>query len=123
MHMHRVFGDIEAKLIGRSMDMTTLYSTSCHDHGEAIRIMITPKQLSFGCAPFAERCTTKLTTNNDQGIVKQSTLFQIFDQGGYGFIHGGTFSGQSITNVFIWIGSMEIPTPVKQLHKTHAFFG
>ena len=43
MHMYGILGDIEAELIGCSMDMTTLHATPCHDHGEAIRIMITPK--------------------------------------------------------------------------------
>ena len=43
VHMHGILGNIEAELIGCSMDMTTLYPASCHDHGVAIRIMITPK--------------------------------------------------------------------------------
>ena len=95
MHMHRVFGDIEPELVRSTMHMTTLYAPTGHDHGVAVGVMIPPKQLPLGGSALTKGCSAKFSPDNNQGIVKESTLLEIFDQCGDRLVHGGTFLEQT----------------------------
>ena len=84
--------------------------------------MVPAEYRALGGSTFTKRCATELTTTNDQRIVKQTTLFQIFNQRRDRTIHGGTLLRQPLFDPFGWTCAMEIPTPVKQLYESYTLF-
>ena len=51
-----------------------LYAPSRHDHGVAVGKMISTKYFAFGSAPFPKWSATKLTADNNKGLIKHPVL-------------------------------------------------
>src|SRR5213075_2736392 len=82
--------------------------------------MIPAKNLATRCSAFAKWRAPEFAAPNHQRFVEQPTLAKIFDERRNRAVHPRAFFRQAIPNIFLFAGTVKIPTPVKQLHKTHA---
>src|SRR5690348_14297204 len=101
------------------MHVTGLRAAAGYPHRIAVGKMIATKDRAARGATFAERRSPELAATNDQRVVEQATLFEVFNQRRDGSIHRGAFFGQAVTNVFVLVSTMEIPTPIEQLNEPH----
>src|SRR5690349_10790699 len=83
--------------------------------------MIAPEDFAAGSSAFAEGSAAELAAPNDECLIKQSSLSQVTDEGRHGAIHARAFLGQAASDILMIVCAMEIPTPIEQLHETHAF--
>ena len=84
-----ILGGVIAEVIGGTVGKAGLHSSTGHPHCEAVRVMITapgfPHHLS-------DRGATKFAAPDDKGIVKQSALFEIFDERGNRLVGGSALA-------------------------------
>ena len=78
--MNRVFHSLETKLVGSSMNMASLDSTTCKPHREAMVIMITT--IDFACIGTWRGkldCwrTTKLSSPDHKGFLEKSLALEV----------------------------------------------
>ena len=74
--VHPVLDSCCPELIRLSEAHTAFDSAAGHPHGEAVRIVVTSGTLGI----LGGRLPTKFAAPDNQRFVKQTTLFQIFDQ-------------------------------------------
>src|SRR2546421_9319298 len=73
--------DRKAKLVGFAISDAMFYSAAREKDGEAIRIMVAAKNLAGRGAAFAEGRAAKFTAPDNQGIVEQTALAEVANQG------------------------------------------
>ena len=81
MHMHRIFGDIETKLIRGTQSQARFHAATREPHGECVWVMV-----ASVTAALHHGRTAKLTAPDDDGIFQQAALFQIPDQSRAGLV-------------------------------------
>src|SRR5438552_17946051 len=80
MDMDFILDDVEAKLIRLSDDLSPLNPTACHPDTESKRMVVTTLTALGGIAAFHQGRATKFASPDNQRRVKQSSLFQVFQQ-------------------------------------------
>lgn len=77
VHMHRVLCHVETEFVGRSIGNARFDTSTREPQTETAVVMV-----SAVIAPLHHRCPSELSTPNDQRILQQPSLLQIFDQCG-----------------------------------------
>ena len=117
VHVDRVLRDVVAEVIGLPMDVAFLDSGTGHPQGEAAGVMIAT--VDFACQlALTIGCPSELTTPDNQGIVEQAPLFEIFDQRSRWLVGVATLTGKLVVQV-----SMLVPTHVEQLDEPDVALG
>lgn len=122
MYMDFVFSHVEPEFIRFTVGNAAFDAAPSQDHGITVGVMVPAQNFTLGGSSFAEGCTTKLTTQNDQSFLKQSPLFEISDECGDGTVHRAALLGEAIADVFGRIGAVEIPAPIEQLYIANPLF-
>ena len=113
-----VFDRVIAEIVGLSDHLSALDSSAREPDGKGIRVMIAALLARRKTAPdFVHGRTAKFPTPDDEGVLQQSSLFQIADQGrGSGVDHVAVDLEPGIE-----IGVV-IPVRVNDLHEADAAF-
>ena len=85
VHMHRIFDDIVAKLVGFAIHNSWFNTTARHPDPEAARMMIA-SIIIFGQFALTIVGTAKFTAPDHQCFIQQPPLFQIGNQRGRSLI-------------------------------------
>src|SRR5690349_9315883 len=109
--MNTTFGDIEAKIVGRAVDMAGLYSASAHPEREYPAVMVATVIVGLGRALSIGR-TSKLAAPDHQCVIQQPSLLQIGDERGSGLVGIARQGGQ----LFCEAGVM-VPPPMVKLNE------
>src|SRR5262245_54742211 len=83
MHVHRVLHDVIAEIIGGPVSYARLDAPSGHPDRKTTRMMIAPEAVLLDLA-LAVGGASELPAPNDQGIVQQSSLFEVVHESGAG---------------------------------------
>src|SRR5690606_37670673 len=117
IYMNGVADNIISKLIRFSVGQSGLDASSGHPNGEATRMMVASVILVTQIA-LAIIGAPELTAPNDEGLLQQSTLFEIHDQCCRRAVNILCLQGHLAGKV-----AMLIPSLVIELHKTDTRFG
>ena len=74
-HVHRVLHGIEAEIIRFAVSDAAFDAAAGHPHAEGVGVVIAP----IGAA-LDHRSSSEFATPNDEGVVKQASLLEVFDQ-------------------------------------------
>ena len=85
MHVHGIFDDIDAVVIGCSVGHTAANTAASHPVSETIRVVITSIVLLCELT-LAVDCPTELPAPDDEGIIKHTALLEIEKKRGRGLI-------------------------------------
>lgn len=103
-HVHDVLAYVIPEFISRSVGNARFQSATRHPHGEAMWVMIT----SIGLAGYlGNRGATEFTSSDHEGVIQQSALLQILDQGG-----NGTVDALALPDVLLFDVGMRIPPTI-----------
>ena len=85
VHVYCVLGDVVAEIIGFAVRVPCFNSGARHPHREATRVMVAAR---LGAVPFSltGHSTAELAAPNDQSVLEQAALFQVFHECGAGLI-------------------------------------
>ena len=83
--MNWILHDIITVIIGLTVFIALLDATSCHPRGEAAAMVITTVVVLCQFTLRIDR-SSKLTTADDQGVIKHTTFLQVLDQPRAGLI-------------------------------------
>ena len=108
----RILDRIETKLIAGPKRKPALPPAASEPHAETIRVMV-----ASVVAALNHRRAPEFPTPNDQRVVEQSALFQVFDERGAGAVRLACLVFQSLGKV-----AVVIPCLVKDLYETDAVF-
>lgn len=106
-----VFCRGEAKGIGLAVGDSSFNSTTGHEHGSGLSVVVATGALGHGSA-------TEFTAPDDEGVVEEAALFQILDEGGGALVDilcAGLHTADDI--------SVVVPSAVVELDKTNATLG
>src|SRR5206468_7550922 len=78
------------------------------------------QQAAGGGAAFAEGGAAELAAANDQRVFEQAAFLEVPQERCHGPVHRGAFLGQAVADVLRRTGAVEVPTPIEELHVTHA---
>src|SRR5262245_44052853 len=82
--------------------------------------MIPPENLSFGRAPFAERCPPEFAPPDYQRLIQQPAFAEVANQCGHRFVGAREFFGEPAADVFGFTRPVEIPAPIEKLYVANA---
>src|SRR5437667_11792729 len=109
-----------AKFVSRPVGNSRLNSAAGHPNGKCMRMMIATKQILVLGPVFVHRSTAKFATPDNQRVLEQAALFQIFDQGCASAVSLFGLARQPVANVVFFAVAMLVPAPVNNLHKPGA---
>jgi len=120
MHMHRIGGDIEAKLIGAPVTRAAFHAAAREPHGERVLVMIASRLrlLAVAADALRERRAAKFPGPDHQRVVEHPALLQVGNQRRHRPVCVLAFSRQRIREI-----RMTIPVGVVKLHHAHASRG
>ena len=118
--MNPVFDNTETEFVGLAVIEAGFGTTTSEPHRVAIGVMVTSEDFAFRSPSFPKWSSSEFAAPDDQRIFKQAALLQIFNERCDRFIHRRTFFLQAVTDPRVRSGSVEVPTPVEQLHIAHA---
>ena len=95
MDMNPVLYRGQAEVVGRPVAEAGLHSTSGHEHGEAV-VVVVPSLFSLGGGGPAE-----LSTPDHQGLIQQATPLEIPDQGRNALVTGLRQLGMATPDVSV----------------------
>src|SRR5579872_6318553 len=82
--------------------------------------MMVAAQKLRAAARLIHRCAAEFPAPDHQRGIEQTALLQILDQGRRRAIGLAAKPCQLVHNIFVIAGPMGVPTPMIELHKTHA---
>src|SRR5256885_17029799 len=118
--MHLIFGYVIAKFVGSAVSDSRLNSPTGHPNGKGVRMMIATEQVFVLGAILVHRSAAKFSAPDNQCIIEQPALLEVFNQGGASAIGLFGLAGQSIANVVFFAVTMLVPAPMKNLNKASA---
>ena len=118
----RILRDLKTKFIGGSIFKTTFDSAASHPHRKGVGVMVASEDFAFRRTTFTERRAAEFATPDDQRLLEQTALLQVANQSGDRSIHRCTLVGQTVGQSAVRASAVEVPAPVKQLHKANARF-
>src|SRR5687767_10541081 len=83
MNVNFVFHRVPAKLVRSAVHQTAPHSPTGQPHCEAEWMVLA------AIRPFSGRRTSELAAPNDERIFQKAPSFEVFQQSGYWFVHGG----------------------------------
>ena len=113
----RIAQNVVAEVIRFADGHAGLDAAACEENGEAARVVIAAVVV-LRQGSLRVDGATKFPTPDDQGIIEQATLLEIFDQ-----CRGGLIGVMALTADGFRQGEMLVPAHVEKLHKTHIAFG
>ena len=113
-HMGDIFNRMVAELIGRTIGCAPLHASAAEPHAETLDVVVTPGMFAFA---LEHGSTAELAPPDNQGILEQSTLLEISDQGPGGLV-GEAATGFHVGNQI----PVMIPSPMVEVDETHATF-
>src|SRR5688572_5544129 len=113
VHADGFIGDVVSEIVGRSIHGAAFEAAAGNPHREAARMVVAPivvrREITLAIDGPAE-----FAAPDDEGVVEQPALFEIFDQACrslIGFLAPRTqLPGQS---------AVRVPTAMEKLHETH----
>ena len=81
--------DLETKLVRFPIHGPGFHTTPCHEHGKAIRIVVTSQGFAVRRTALAKRSTSKFSAPDHQGLIQEATLFKVTNQCRHRPVHGG----------------------------------
>ena len=103
------------ELVGGTVNEARSYSPSRQPHGEAMRVVVPASSLP---AALGHGGAAEFSPPDDEGIVQQTPLAQVREEGGNALVDGLAADG-----VFLADGSMGIPALIVELDEAHPSFG
>lgn len=91
--------DIPTDFVGFTVGESAFESAASHQDGECEGVMVTPCDVLAAAAIFAERGSSKLASDDDEGFVEQAALFEVFDKGGNGLVGHACVEGEFVIEV------------------------
>ena len=122
VHVDFVFSDAEAELVGAAVVESGLHAAAGHEEGVAVGVVVAAQHGAGGGAAFAEGGAAKFAAPDDESVVQQAALLEVFDEGGDGLVGGSHLGGEAGGDAAALAGAVEVPAPVEEVHKAHAFF-
>ncbi len=117
-----VLGRTESEFVAFAVHLAALHATAGQEHRIAVGEVVAAEDLATGGAALAEGGTAEFAAPDHEGVLEESTLPEVADEGGHRLVHGGALFGESVADVLLGIGSVEIPAPVEELHEANALF-
>ena len=111
-----VFDDIVAIIVGFSVGHATFDAAAGHPGGEAFRVVVAAVLVAFQLT-LAVGGASEFSGEDDEGFIKHTTLFEVFDETGAGLV-----DIVGLSTDFLGKSRVVIPTPVEQLDKADASF-
>ena len=114
VNVHRILRNMESKFIGFSISHPRFDSTTGHPHGIGLRVMV-PSRAATKCRiVLNHRRAAKLTTPDDQRILKKSLTLEIEDERCRRLVCLSTLIQRVSANI-----AMRVPTRVVDIDKAH----
>ena len=113
VNVDRVGGDVEAEVVGDAVDMAFFEAAPSEPDAEAAVVVIAPIVAALDHGSAAE-----LAAPDDEGVVEQAALFEVFDQGGAGLVGSLAVLLDGFGEI-----AMLVPGFVKELNEAHPTFG
>ena len=117
MNVYRILGHVVSDFIRLAVGHTRLHTTTSHPIGETAWVVIATI-CRIPHLSLAVRRSPEFASPDDQGLIEQTTLFQIFDQCCLRLINILALLGKRSDQA-----TMLIPSPVIELNKTNTTFG
>ena len=77
-----VFGWVVGEVVGLAVGEAALHAATGHPDGEDVGVMVAAERFLVVDVPLAERSAAELAAPDDQRVVEQSALLEVFDQRG-----------------------------------------
>ena len=77
VNVDRIDRDVEAKIIGLTVNVSSLDATACQPHGEAPIVVV-----ASVVSPLDHRCAPEFSAPDDERVFQHATAFQVHHQGG-----------------------------------------
>jgi hypothetical protein len=117
-----VFGDLEAHFVGGAVAEAAFDAAAGHEEGEAVGEVVAAEDFGGGGATFAEGSAAEFATPDDEGVFQETALFEVFDEGGNGFVGLRHFVGEAFGEAGAFAGAVEVPAPVEEVDEAGAAF-
>ena len=119
VNVHRVFGNVEAKVVGAAIADAGLHATTRHPHGESVLVVVAADADFVAAAVLAlfDRGTAKLRAPDDEGFIEQTTEFEIAHECGHALIDVFGFGGQAFVE-----SAVVVPVGIVKLNHAHTAF-
>src|SRR4029077_10975105 len=112
--MHRVTDNIIAEIVRLAIDDPAFDAATGHPHRVAARVMV-PAIVVAAQFALAIDGAAKFTAPDDQGVVEQTTLFEVEDEALAGLVHVAALERQVAGQ-----SAMVVPLAMEQLDDPHA---
>src|SRR5437762_10124401 len=77
-----VFDDVESEFVGLAEADAGFETATGHPHSKGLRMMVAAKLATDVRVALDHRCASKLAAPEDDGVVQEAALLEIFDEGG-----------------------------------------
>ena len=104
----------EAEFVGHTMRDAAFETAAGEPHGEGVDVVIA----SGGLAHLAHRRAAEFTAPDDDGVIEQATLFEVFHECGARLIDVFAFKRHVLLQI-LGRAAVVIPIRVVELHKAH----
>ena len=110
----------EAHLVGLAELEAALHAAAGHHDREAVGIVVAPEDLALGRAALAERRAAEFAAPDDERVLEQAAFLEVVDERHHRFVGRGHLGRQSVADVFLRAGAMEVPAPVEEVDEAYA---
>ena len=100
-----VFDGAEAEFVGLTVDGAAFEAAAGEPHGEGVDVVVA----AGGFADFAHGGAAEFAAPDDDGVIEEAALFEVFDEGGGGLVDVEAFGGEVFLEVF---GGAAVVVPV-----------
>ena len=111
VHVDRITGDVVGEVVGFAVDVALFDTTAGEPHAEAAGVVIAAV-VFHRQGPLAVDGATELAAPDDEGVIEETPLFQITDQGRTRLIHIGALATDRFRQQFVLV-----PAAVIDLHE------
>ena len=94
-NVDRILDDVVAEVVGFTVADTALDAAACHPRCKAARVVISPVIVPV-LDPLSERGAAEFSSEYDQRIMEQSSLFEILQETGDWLVHIFRLSSQVV---------------------------
>jgi hypothetical protein len=117
VHVHGVFDDAEAEVVGAAVGDAGLDAAAGEPHRVGVLVVVAPGLGARAVAGDAlpQRRAAELPAPDDQRVVEQPALLEVRHQRGHALVDVAALVGQAPAQI-----GVVIPVGVVQLHQPHA---
>ena len=117
--VHLIAGCLESEFIALSIREPAFHATASHPHRIAVGVVVAAQDAAAGCASLAEGSPPKFAGAENKRVIKESTLFEVFDQGCGRFVKRGPLLCESIPDILAGGCAVKIPAPVEKVNESY----